>query len=215
MSIRVLLVEDHLFVREACRFLLEREPDIEVVGEAGEGREAIASARIARPDVILMDLELPGLGGLETIERLLTCPSPSRIVALSAATSSTIVRAALAAGATSFVTKSSTSAELVQAIRATHGGRRYLSSGITESGALDVARRGRSSIPLKLDLLTARERTAVLLFAEGMTTKQIAARMGLSDKTADKYRRNGMRKLHISTQGQLTRHAMAAGLLAL
>jgi len=211
MTIRVLLVEDHRMVREALRDTLAKTPEIEVVGEAGDARSALELAHTARPDVVLLDIGLPDLNGIEVAARLRQAGSEARIVALSAYADKRFVLEMLRAGATAYVTKSSAGSELVRAICAVAAGHSYLCPEV--AGALVSEVRG-ASLPGETQRLGRREREVLRLVAEGLRSPAIAEQLNMGVATVDVHRRNIKRKLGLHTVAELTRYAMREGIIS-
>ncbi len=207
--IRVLLADDHAIVREGLRALLEREPDIQVVAEAGDGREALRLAQETRPDVVALDLSMPLLNGLEAARQMAQWERGPRSILLTMHAEDRYVLEALRAGVRGYVLKKQAAADLVRAIREVAGGSAYLSPGIS-SGIADALR---ASVPPPAQPLTAREREVLQLVAEGKTTKEIAGILGVSVKTADAHRTRLMQKLNIHDIAGLTRYAVRQGLV--
>ena len=212
-GIRVLIADDHALVREGIRALLSRTQDIEVVAEAGGGREAIAMARASRPDVILMDIAMPDLNGIEaTLQIHDTCPSTQVLILSMHSTTEHIFRA-LQAGARGYLLKDSAGAEVVEAVRVVHAGRRYLSHKIAASVIDDyIAERHRTS---PLDSLSRRERQILQLIAEGKTSAEVGTMLFLSPKTIDTYRSRMMHKLGIGDLPSLVKFAIQHGITQL
>ena len=204
-EIRVLLVDDHAVMRSGLRSLLDATPDIAVVGEAADGRKALTLARELKPDIVLMDHTMPGLNGAEATRLIRErCPA-TRIVILSMHSSSEHVHNALAAGANGYVLKESASTEVIAALRAVHGGRRYLSRKI--AALIDGAPRpSRGSSPI--ESLSARERQVLQLVVEGKSSAEIAAIVHLSPKSVDTYRSRVMRKLDVADVPALVKFAI-------
>jgi len=207
--IRVLLADDHVLVREGLRALLAKEADIQVVAEAGDGREAIRSAGETRPDVVAMDLSMPLLNGLEAARQMAAWDRPPRVILLTVHAEERYVLEAIRAGVRGYVLKKQASADLVRAIREVSGGGVYLSPGIPAA----VVEAVRSSQPPTEEPLTAREREVLQLVAEGKTTKEIAVLLGISVKTADAHRTRLMQKLDIHDIAGLTRYAIRQGII--
>ena len=207
--IRVLLADDHVLVREGLRALLAKEADIRVVAEAGDGREAIQSAREMRPDVAALDLSMPLLNGLEAARQMAGWAQGPRVILLTVHAEDRYVLEAVRAGVRGYVLKKQAAADLVRAIREVSGGGVYLSPGI--SAAVVEAVRSPRSVPE--EPLTAREREVLQLVAEGKTTKEIAALLGVSVKTADAHRTRLMQKLDIHDIASLTRYAIRQGMI--
>ncbi len=207
--IRVLLADDHAIVREGLRALLSREPDMQVVAEAGDGREALRLAQETQPDVATMDLSMPLLNGLEAARQMAAWDRGPRPILLTVHGEDRYVLEALRAGVRGYVLKKQAAADLVRAIREVVGGSVYLSPGISAV----VADAVRSPVPLPEDSLTAREREVLQLVAEGKSTKEISAILGVSIKTADAHRTRLMQKLDIHDIAGLTRYAIRQGMI--
>lgn len=212
MSIRVLLVEDHRMVREALRGVLAQTPDIEVVGEAGSGQAALEQAAALAPDVVVLDIRLPDLNGIEVAARLRDAGSAARVVALSAFADKRFVTAMMRSGASGYITKSAAGSELARAIRAVADDQGYFSPDIA---ATVVA--GMRAQPDEGDAqpLGRREREVLRLIAEGLRSPAIAAKLHVSPATVEVHRRNIMRKLGLRTVAELTKHAIREGLVSL
>lgn len=207
--IRVLLADDHAIVRDGLRAVLAREPDIQVVAEAGDGREALRLAREARADVAALDISMPLLNGLEAARQMAAWGRGPRTILLTVHAEDRYALEALRAGVRGYVLKKQAAADLVRAIREVAAGRVYLSPGI--SGA--VVEAVRSPAPPREGTLTAREREVLQLVAEGKTTKEIATILGVSVKTADAHRTRLMQKLDLHDIAGLTRYAIRQGLI--
>jgi two-component system NarL family response regulator len=212
MNIRVLLVEDHRMVREALREVLSKVPDLEVVGEAGDARDGLEQARTLAPDVIVLDIRLPDLNGIEVAERLRDAGSSAKIVALSAFSDKRFVTEMLRSGASGYVTKSAAGSELVSAIRAVAGGHGYFSPDIAATLVADVRER---STDVKEQPLARRELEVLRLIAEGERTTEIAAQLNIAVATVEVHRRNISRKLGLKTVAELTRYAIREGIVLL
>jgi DNA-binding NarL/FixJ family response regulator len=207
--IRVLLADDHVLVREGLRALLAKEADIQVVAEAGDGREAIRSAGETRPDVAALDLSMPLLNGLEAARQMAAWDRPPRVILLTVHAEDRYVLEAIRAGVRGYVLKRQAAADLVRAIREVSGGGVYLSPGISAA----VVEAVRSPQAPTEEPLTAREREVLQLVAEGKTTKEIAVLLGISVKTADAHRTRLMQKLDIHDIAGLTRYAIRQGII--
>lgn len=207
--IRVLLADDHAIVREGLRALLSREPDLQVVAEAGDGREALRLAQETRPDVATLDLSMPLLNGLEAARQMATWERGPRPLLLTMHTDDQYVLEALRAGVRGYVLKKQAAADLVRAIREVAGGAVYLSPGISAI----IAEAIRTPAPPSEETLTPREREVLQLVAEGRTTKEIASILGVSIKTADAHRTHLMQKLNIHDVAGLTRYAIRQGMI--
>ena len=209
---RILLVDDHALVRAGIRALLETLPRVEVVGETGDGVEALRLVQELAPDAVLLDITLPGLNGLEVVARLARLESGPRVLMLSMHASPEYAARAFAAGAAGYLNKDSAFDELAAALEAISAGRRYLCRAIDASQVAALERRaadGRSA----LDLLTPRQRQILQLVAEGVGTRQIAERLFVSVKTVETHRAQIMRRLDIHDVPGLVRFAIRHGLL--
>jgi two-component system, NarL family, response regulator LiaR len=209
--IRVLLVDDHTILREGLRSLLALESDIAVVGDVGDGRSAVQAARKLTPDVVVMDIGMPGLNGVDATRQLLSGPCTSRVLCLSVHQEKSLVTAMLRAGASGYLLKTSAAKELVNAVRTVASGATYLSPPIA-ADVVDQHIRGRDSTRGgAYETLTERERQVLQLVAEGLNTKDIAARLHLSPKTVLAHRESLMRKLGVDSVVALARYAVREG----
>jgi len=206
--IRILLVDDHTVVREGFRGLLALEQDLEVIGEAQNGREAVTAARRLRPDVILMDIAMPLLNGLEATGQILTANPQARVLILSAHGDDAYVDKAFAAGALGFLLKQTSADEVCHAVREITAGRTYLTSALIRHRS-----RHRPGTRSALHRLTPREVEVLRLIAEGKANKEAAAMLSIGIKTVEKHREHLMAKLGIHDTAGLTRHAIAAGVI--
>ena len=215
MSIKVLLVDDHAIIREGLRSLLEKQPDLEVVADADDGRRAIELVRELSPDVVIMDVTMPRLGGIEAT-RQITGEFPAvKVIALSIHSRRRFVADMLSAGASGYILKECLFDELVQAIRAVSEGGRYLSPRITDVVVDDYVKRLSSGDESPLRSLTGREREVLQLVAEGKSTKEISMELHVSTKTIEANRRQIMEKLDIQSVAELTKYAIREGLTSL
>jgi two-component system NarL family response regulator len=212
VTIRVLLVEDHRMVREALCEVLKKIPDIEVVGEAGDAREAMKQAVDLEPDVVVLDIRLPDVNGIELAARLKDAGSRAKLVALSAFADKRFVTAMLRSGASAYVTKSAAGTELVRAIRAVAAGHGYFSPEIAGALASEVRDRPLAG---EAQPLARREREVLRLIAEGVRSPAIAEQLHVSVATIEVHRRNIMRKLGLRTVAELTKHAIREGIVSL
>jgi len=213
--ITVLLADDHTIVREGFRKMLELEPDLEVVGEAKDGRQALAMAARLRPDVVLMDIAMPSLNGLEATRRLLKTVPTARVLILSAHSDDAYVKNATESGAMGFLLKQTSAYDVCMGIREVHSGRMFISPSI-----VDHLKRLHAWPPDRADRLkknhhklTSRELEVLQLVAEGLANKQVAAELGISIKTVEKHRAHVAEKLDIHDTAGLTRYAIAAGII--
>ena len=210
--IRVLLADDHTLVRAGIRSLLENMEGIEVIAEAGDGREALRLVRTHRPDVVLMDIAMPGLNGLEAAARIAKKFPNVRVIILSMHVNEEYVLQALRAGAAGYMVKGADAAELEIAIRAVARGETYLSPMVSKHVVTDYIQRisGETS---PLELLTPRQREVLQLIAEGYSTKKIARTLKISVKTVETHRMQLMERLDIHDIAGLVRYAIRIGLV--
>jgi two-component system response regulator NreC len=213
--ITVVLADDHQVVRQGLRALLEAESDFEVIGEAGDGLEAVQLAERLRPGVLVLDLMMPGLSGLQVTRQVSRRSPHTRIVILSIHANEAYVLEALQNGASAYVLKKSSVDELVRAIREVTAGRRYLSPPLSEHALEAYVQRSRDSTMDPYAMLTDREREVLHLVAEGHTNAEIAARLSLSPRTVEMHRANLMRKLDLHSQADLIRYALQRGIVPL
>lgn len=208
--IRVLIVDDHPVVRSGIRLLLAQEEDIEPVGEAGTGRDAIFEARSLKPDVVLMDVVMPEQTGLEVLPTLLHEHPDMKVLLLSMQDDPRYVREAFAAGASGYVLKEAADAEVVNAVREVAKGGQYVNP---ELGARLVAADAAAQRQADEDPLSDREREVLRLLALGHTNQEIAKQLYISVRTAETHRAHIMQKLRLTRRADLVRYAMARGLL--
>ena len=206
---RILLADDHAVVRQGFKLILGGEADMEIVGEAANGREAVELAQQLRPDVVVMDVAMPELNGIEATRRLIAENPHTRVIALSMHKDSVYVREILRAGARGYLLKDSGAGDLVTAIRAVAGGESYLSPAVSNA-VLDDYRR---HVTNPIDLLTSREREVLQMLAEGKTNKEIAVILNLSVYTVDAHRGRIMEKLNLHSINELVRFAVRNGLI--
>jgi DNA-binding NarL/FixJ family response regulator len=212
-TIAILLADDHTIVRDGLGFLLEAQEGIQVVGVASDGREAVKEAERLRPDVVVMDLAMPGLNGIEATRRIRKLLPATRVLVLSMHGSSEHIYRALEAGAQGYLLKESAGPELAAALRAVHGGRRYLSSKITETVVDQYVRERKTNGPLAS--LSAREREILQLVVEGKASAPIAEQLGISVKSVETYRSRIMHKLGIHDLPSLVKFAIQHGIISL
>ncbi len=209
----ILLADDHQLVRQGLRTLLAQQPDLDVVGEASDGVEAVALARTLRPDVVIMDIAMPKLNGIEATRAILSESPSIRVIALSMYADRRFVTEVLRAGALGYVLKEGAFEELAQAIRMVADGRAYLSPSVAGVVVEEFVRQAAAPASTSLDILTAREREVLKLLAEGRRAREIAQELNISVKTAEAHRQNLMNKLEIHSVADLTRLAIREGLL--
>ncbi|MEO2087900.1 MAG: response regulator transcription factor [Gemmataceae bacterium] len=209
-NLRVLLADDHAVVRAGLKALLDAQPDLSVVGEAADGLTAVELAGQLQPDVAVVDVSMPGLGGGEVTEGIARDYPRVRVVALTAHEESGYVRRLLAAGAAGYVLKRSAADELVRAVRAVAAGEGYLDPGV----AGGVVERLRDAPPPATAELSERETEVVRLIAHGYSNKEIAAKLGLSVKTVETYKTRSLEKLGLRSRVDIVRYAAGRGWLA-
>ncbi len=207
--IRILLADDHAVVRQGFKMILDAQPDMEIVGEAGNGRDAVELAEKLRPEVVVMDVAMPELNGIEATRRITESAPHTRVLALSMHKDSVYVREMLRAGARGYLLKDSPAGELLTAVRAVASGEGYLSPEVSNA-VLDDYRRHVSN---PIDLLTSREREVLQMLAEGKTNKEIAGVLNLSVYTVDAHRGRIMEKLNLHSINELVRFAVRNGLV--
>ena len=212
MSTTILLVDDHRIVREGLRTLLGQQPDLAVVGEAADGRDAVTQACLLRPDVIVMDIAMPELNGVEATRLILAELPAVRIVALSMYADRRFVAEILRAGALGYVLKDGAFEELALAIRTVTEGKTYLSPSIAGLVVEELVRRTETPGSPSLGGLTPRERQVLKLLADGMRPREIAQELSISAKTVEVHKQNLMNKLEIHSAAELTRFAIREGL---
>jgi DNA-binding NarL/FixJ family response regulator len=213
--ITVLLAEDHTIVREGFRKMLEFEDDIEVIGEAQDGRQAVAQVEKLRPDVVLMDIAMPLLNGLEATRQVLKIAPNSKVLMLSAHSDDAYVQSATDSGASGFLLKQTSAHEVCQAIREVQKGKTFFSPPITRrQDRLHSQSAGRGGLRgKKIAQLTSREMEVLQLIAEGKANKETASELGIGIKTVEKHREHLMQKLDIHDTAGLTRYAISAGII--
>jgi DNA-binding NarL/FixJ family response regulator len=212
---RILLADDHQMMRDGLRALLEREPDLQVVGEAADGRAAVELCGRLQPDLVVMDIGMAGLNGIDATRQLTAQAPRVRVVALTMNTDRSYVLAMFEAGAMAYLVKSAAADELIRAIRAVARGQKFVSSAVAgavvdgSSAHLEAEPAGRRRA------LTPREREVLQLLSEGKTTKEIAAQLELAAQTVETYRKQIMAKLELRSVAELTKYAIRAGLTTL
>jgi len=211
---KILIVEDHTILREGLKSLLTTNPEIEIAGEAGDGREAIWLVEKLNPDMVLMDLSMPRMDGMQAIREIKRRWPEKRVLALTAHKTEEYVLATLKAGADGYLLKDSTYQEMMTAVRSVLSGKRYLSPGISEK-VIEGYLEGKQTIKVQgvRDNLTPREREVLKLIGEGYRTKEIANLLVISPKTVEKHRANLMVKLNFHNVSQVTAYAIEEGLV--
>jgi len=215
VSIRVLLSDDHRIMREGLRSLLEKEPDIKVVGEAEDGYSTIELARKLKPQVVVMDITMPDLNGIEATHQITKEMPDIKVLALSMHNDQRFVERMLKAGATGYLLKDCASEELVGAIRTVLSNQTYLSPSIADVVRRDYLSQRRGADISVSYVLTEREREVLQLMAEGKNTKEIASRLQVSVKTIETFRQHIMQKLNLHSLAELTKYAIREGLTSL
>jgi two-component system response regulator NreC len=209
--ISTVIVDDHAVVRSGLRLLLDNQDDIEVVGEAGNAKDAIFRARALKPDVILLDVVMPGESGIEVLPKLLKESPETKVLVLSMQDDPSYVREAFAAGASGYVLKEAADEEVVSAVREIAAGRRYVHPAL---GARMIAAEVQERAAAEADPLSEREREVLGLLALGHTNQEIAEKLYISVRTAESHRAHIMQKLRLSTRAELVRYALSQGLLS-
>jgi len=216
MIIEVMLVDDHPIVRQGIKSILSQEPNIKVVAEASDGSEAIKLAKEKQPDVILMDITLPHMNGLEASYQILKHNKDMKILILSMHENRAFIEKAVGYGIKGYILKESAADDIVPAIREVYAGRFYFGSKVSDFIMNDYVSTKKKRLKLKsVSILTPREREILQLIAEGVNNKEIARRLNLSLKTVFVHRNNIMQKLDIHTQAQLIRFALKEGMTSL
>ncbi|HYB96319.1 MAG TPA: response regulator transcription factor [Vicinamibacterales bacterium] len=211
-KLRILLADDHETVREGLRMILNAQPDMQVVGTAGDGREAITQAEQITPDIVIMDISMPGLNGLAATQQLTERLPAAKVLTLTRHADSSYLQQLLRAGASGYVLKQSRPAELLHAIRAVASGGKYLDASMTAPVIGSYARPA-APIPEPVTPLSPRETEVLRMIAWGNTNKEIAARLDLSVKTVEAHKANGMRKLRMRGRIDIVRYALLQGWL--
>ena len=207
-GVTILLADDHTIVRQGLKLILSAHEDLQVVGEAANGREAVELAAKLRPDIVLMDVQMPELNGIEATKKMVAANPRIRILALSMHKESVYVREILRAGARGYILKDAIDTELLTAVRSVANGDGYISPAV--AGALDDQAKDAND---PVGLLSTREREVLLLIADGKTNKEIATKLNLSVYTVDSHRGKIMEKLNLHSAGELVRFAMKNGLV--
>ncbi len=215
MSVRILIADDHQMMRDGLRVLIEQEEGMEVVAEADSGLSVTELAQQHRPDVVVMDVAMPGLNGIEATRRVRASLPEVKIVALSMHSDKRFVAGMFGAGASAYLLKKSAFGELTQAIRAVVAGQTYISPRIAHLVLEDYVRHVPGELRPGSEALTAREREVLLLLVEGLSPEQIAARLHVSVSTVGTHRHHVMEKLGIRSLPELTKYALREGLTSL
>jgi DNA-binding NarL/FixJ family response regulator len=208
-SLRILVVDDHEVVRRGVRALIESHADWRVCGETGNGREAVLKAKELQPDVVVLDVTMPGLNGLDATRQIRNVAPKTEVLVLTMHTSEHLAREVLSAGARGYIMKSDAGRDLINAVESVARHKPFLTSRIAEM-ALDTFLQAapKGGVPLAAGELTDREREVVQLLADGKTNKEVASQLNISKKTAETHRSNIMRKLRLESLSDLVRYAI-------
>lgn len=210
----ILLADDHSVLRSGLKLLLESQPDLRVVGEASSGLEALELVGRLQPDLLLLDLSMPGLGGLDALPALRKIVPATKILILTMHDDPQYLRTALKSGASGYVLKKAADAELISAIRSVLRGEMYVHPSMTRTLLEDMLPHPETSVPDAWHILSEREQSVLKLVALGHTSAEIAALLSLSDKTVETYRARGMEKLGLNNRAALVRFALKRGLIS-
>jgi DNA-binding NarL/FixJ family response regulator len=215
VTYRIVLADDHKIIRDGLKALLEKEREIEIVAEAENGRQALQLVRKLSPDVVIMDISMPDLNGIDAT-RQITSEQPSvKVIALSMHSQRQFVDGMLRAGVSAYLLKDTAFEELVKAVRVVLSGKKYLSPDVTDIVFQDYTQPPATPNGAPTAELTLREREVLQLIAEGRATKQIADRLNISVKTVETHRKNIMEKLNLHTVAELTKYAIRQGITSL
>jgi len=214
-AVRIVIADDHELVRRGARALLESQPGWKVVGEASTGRQALEQVKTLKPDVVLMDISMPELNGLEATRQILKVVPRTQVLILTLHESEQVMRSVLEAGARGYILKSDAERKLLEAVEAVHQGRAFFTSKAATMVLEGYLRRGKlaDADELLVCHLTARERQIVQLLAEGKSNKEVASMLGISVHTAETHRSNIMHKLDLHSLSDLTRYAIRNGIV--
>ncbi len=216
MPIKVFLADDHAVVRDGLRLILESQNDITVVGEAGDGRQAVDQVLKIKPDIVIMDIAMPEINGIEAVQQILKIHPAIKVIILSMHSSTEHISRALKAGALGYLLKESAGKEVIKAVKSVYLGHRYLCQQISESLISDyIDLREATPVQNSLARLSGREREVLQLVVEGKTAKEIGRRLSLSTKTVDTYRSRMMKKLRIHDLPGLVKFAIQHGITPL
>ena len=214
-KIRILLADDHKLMRSGLRLLIEQQPDLTVIGEAADGREAVALAKSLRPDVAVMDISMPNLNGIEAAHQITQSQAELAVIVLSMHPDESYVLRALKAGAKGYLLKDSAESDLITAVRAVARGKSFFSPAVSKVLLDDYIRKlKRSGAEDAYDLLTPREREVLQLVAEGKSNKEVANLLNLSVYTVETHRSNIMQKLNLKGVPELTLYAVRKGIIS-
>lgn len=215
MTIKILLADDHKIMRDGMTLLMQREGDLVVVAEADDGEEAVRLALEHEPDVVLMDINMPGMDGIEATQQILAALPEARVIALTSHTEGKMVQEMFRAGALAFLGKNCSNQEILDAVRSVMTEKYYISEEMTGKVIEDFVLQHIPQITEVSDKLTNREKEVLKMIAEGFSTKKISEALNLSPKTVGAHRENLMKKLDLHNVAQLTRYAIQKGLISL
>jgi two-component system response regulator NreC len=215
MGLRIILVDDHGIIRQGLRSLLESQPDIEVIGEAEDGRSAIELVRELQPDIVITDVTMPNLNGIDTTSQIIRMFPKVKVIGLSGHSNNSFIMGMLKAGASAYILKQSLFDELIEAIQVVRQGGRYLGPEVTKAVVGNYIQLLSKSSDSLLETLSEREREVLQLIAEGKSTKQIALDLHVSTKAIESNRRKIMEKLNSHSVADLVKYAISGGLTSL
>jgi len=215
MKIKILLADDHEILRNGLRVLIEKQKDLELIGEAENGQKAVQLACELKPDIVIMDISMPDLNGIEATQQIMAKTTGVKVIALSIHSDKRFIAGMLKAGASGYLPKENTFEELIKAVHTVSKGNIYISPAITNIVVEDYVRNLSKDVQSEDNLLTAREHNVFLLLVEGENTKQIASQLNISTKTGDIHRRHIMEKLGIQSIVELTKFAIRTGLISM
>ena len=215
MTIRIILAEDHQLMRQGLKSLIEGQPGMEVVGEAMDGRTAVQLARKLVPDVVIMDISMPDLNGIEATRQVVSAAAGVKVIGLSMHSDKKFISEMLAAGASGYLLKDCAFEELADAVRTVHSNQVFLSKMITSIVVEDYVRQLANGKESYVSVLSVREKEVLQLVAEGQNTKEIASRLDVSVKTVETHRQRIMAKLDLHSVAELTQYAIREGLTQL
>jgi DNA-binding NarL/FixJ family response regulator len=213
--IKVLLCDDHTLFREGIKAILKDEPSIEIVGEAADGRQAVAKALQLHPDVVLMDIAMPDLSGFDATRRILRHNAKAKVIILTMYEEEEVINRYLAAGAAGYVLKDAPRAQLIHAIDLVNHGGQYMSSRALKKVVKQYVKGARSTAATGYERLSDREREVLKLLADGLALKEVAVKLVLSVKTVDTHKTNLMRKLDLHDRSELVKYAIQRKLIRL
>lgn len=215
MAIRVILADDHTILRAGLKSLLQGSRDVEVIAESDNGRDTVSQARELKPDIVVMDVAMPDMNGVDATRKIVQLAPQVRVLALSSHNDGAFVKGMLEAGARGYLLKDAATDELLTALDAVHRGRVYVSPSVTDTLVGDYLQRVKGDIGPDAQILSTREREVLQLVAEGKSSAQIAAALHLSDRTVETHRKRIMDKLGIRSIAALTKYAIREGITSL